>query len=284
MKYIGKAGEYFEILHLSEEQDAIQKETLIDKLTQSKESELSLIWFESDDNQLIIDAVEHTFNTNAIVCLTEFHKIEIIDLSKLKKLKLLRFNKPFYCVLNHDSEVGCKGILYFGASNTPILHPNEQELDILSAVWKMLEIEMVSRDNLQLEMLQMMLKRILILCTRIYKNQNNYQKLENTNVDLIREFNFLVEQNFKEKHSVAEYADMLHKSPKTLSNLFKKMGNKSPLQFIQGRLFIEAKRLLKHSEKSVTEIAYELGYNDLQSFSRFFKKLEGLSPVEYRQG
>ena len=141
---------------------------------------------------------------------------------------------------------------------------------------------MESKDSLQFEMLQMMLKRILILCTRVYRNQINFQVLENGNVDIIRDFNFLVEKHFRDKHNVAEYADLLNKAPKTLSNLFKKIGEKTPLQFIQDRLMLESRRLLRYTDKDISQIGYELGFNDVQSFSRFFKKQEGASPLEFR--
>jgi AraC-like DNA-binding protein len=76
---------------------------------------------------------------------------------------------------------------------------------------------------------------------------------------------------------------MLNKSPKTLSNLFKKYNEKSPLQVIQNRTILEARRLLRYSDKSIKEIAYEIGYEDIQSFSRFFKKVEGISPSDFKK-
>jgi AraC-like DNA-binding protein len=82
---------------------------------------------------------------------------------------------------------------------------------------------------------------------------------------------------------VADYAEMLNKSPKTLSNLFKKYNEKSPLQIIQNRIILEARRLLRYSDKSIKEIAYVIGYEDIQSFSRFFKKMEGVSPSEFKK-
>ena len=270
MRYEGKNSEYFEIETVTSANCYVLKETPKDIL--------SLIWFKSDNNRLRIDSVEYTYQKNDIVCLTQFHKVEVV---KVHELQLLRFNKPFYCILDHDSEVGCKGILYYGASNTPHLHPSAKELEVLEAVWKMLQLEMEARDNLQLEMLQMMLKRILILCTRIYKQQHQTDIGQESN-DVIRNFNFLVEQHFKKYHSVADYADLLHKSPKTLSNLFKKAGDKTPLHFIQARIMLEARRLLRYTDRGVAEIGYELGYNDIQSFSRFFKKNEGISPVDFR--
>ncbi len=271
MEYRGKNGEYFELVTINQSN--------CDILKSSGNNQLSLLWFTSDLNYLSIDLVPYTFNKNKIICVTEFHMIEI---EKIHELKLLRFNKPFYCILDHDSEVGCKGILYYGSPSLPLIDIIDSDIEILESVWKVLLIEMKSQDSLQLEMLQMMLKRILILCTRIYKTQNNFQSLDKAYVNIVREFNFLVERHFKEFHIVVEYANLLNKAPKTLSNLFKKLGNKTPLQFIQNRLLIEAIRLLKYSDKSISDIGYELGFSDVQSFSRFFKKQKGFSPNEYR--
>ena len=271
MKYVGKTNEYFEIIDITNS----NKELLNDM----EPDALSFLWFESDNNELTIDLKKQTLHTNQIVCFTPFHKLQVHE---IKLAKYLKFNKPFYCILDHDSEVGCKGVLYYGAKNAPILSPNDDDVEILKTVWKMILIEMQSKDNLQLEMLQMMLKRLLILCTRIYKSQENYNNIETTQVDIVRDFNFLVEQNFTEKHSVAEYASMLNKSPKTLSNLFGKLSEKTPLQIIQDRIMLEVRRLLKYTDKPVSEIGYEVGFQDIQSFSRFFKKNEGVSPSDFR--
>jgi len=272
MRYFGKTGEYLEIVEVSYKNCKVLKE--------SNESQLSLLWFQEDNNKLLIDGKEYTFHANQIVCLTEFHKVET---KKVYELKLLRFNRDFYCILDHDSEVGCKGILYFGSAQLPVFKIQDSDLDQFKTVWKMFEMEMDSQDELQLEMLQMMLKRFLILCTRVYKKETNITNVDHQKADIIREFNFLVELHFKTKHTVSEYADLLFKSPKTISNLFRKIGTKTPLQFIQERILLEARRLLRYTRKPISDIAYELGYIDLQTFSRFFKKQEGHSPTEYRE-
>ncbi len=268
--YQGRTDEYFEILDL-EVGDQLPQDPI--------DGQLSLYWFQEDDNCLIIDAKDYVFAKNQMICLTSLHKVIV---QKLGKVRYIRFNSPFFCILNHDSEVGCKGILFFGSSNLPILTPTTADLEVFETVWKMIQLEMDSRDNLQLEMLQMMLKRFLILCTRVYKNQENYKAIDKHQVDLVREFSFLVEQHFKEKHTVAEYAEILNKSPKTISNLFGKVSDKTPLQIIQSRILVEVRRMLRYTDKPVSEIGYDVGYNDIQSFSRFFKKHEGMSPTDFR--
>jgi len=271
MQYQGKTNEYLRLAVITKDNCHV--------LHEGVESSLTLLWFEEDDNLITIDSKEYQFQKNQIIALTEFHNIKI---KKINRTKLIRFNRSFYCILKHDEEVSCKGVLFFGASQLPVITIPEKDLEILETVWKMFELEMQSKDKLQLEMLQMMLKRYLILCTRLYKSQTNFSE-KPEEVNIVRQFNFLVEQNFKTHHTVSAYAQLLNKSPKTLSNIFLKTGSKTPLQYIQSRKMLEARRLLAHSDLQIKEIAYELGYEEIQTFSRFFKKQEGVSPLAFRK-
>lgn len=271
MIYKGPTNEYLKLEHVHSKKCLEQKEPL--------ESPLTFLWFETSAN-VTIDNVEHSFEKDEIVCLTEFHKLEELNLCSAK---MLRFNRSFYCIVDHDSEVGCKGILFFGASQLPVLKIPDGEVEKFQTIWRMFELEMQSNDDLQLEMLQSILKRFIIMCTRVYKQTENYNGLAKAEVDIVREYNFLVEKNFKTMHTVAEYADVLNKSPKTLSNLFSKVASKTPLQFIQERKLLEAKRLLRYTDKTIKEISYEIGFEDIQTFGRFFKNYVGVSPSKFKE-
>lgn len=272
MEFRGNTYEYLRLEEIGPDNCAILKEKI--------PSGLTLLWMQDDQTILNIDGRTQRFGANQVVCLTEFHRLSV---EKVTALRMVRFNRPFFCIIDHDSEVGCKGILFFGASQLPVFHIPEAELEKFEVLWKMFSIEMQSKDELQIEMLQMMLKRLLILSTRLYKDQQPLGALAKVQSDIVREFNFLVENHFKTKHSVAEYAGMLHKSPKTISNLFSRIGAKTPLQLIQERKMLEARRLLQYTDRAVKEIAYEIGYEDVQAFSRFFKAQEGISPSEFRE-
>ena len=199
------------------------------------------------------------------------------------EIKMIRFNRQFFCILNHDSDVSCKGLLFFGASTLPIISLPKDDIRKFQMLWSVFEMEMESVDELQLEMLQMLLKRLLILLTRLYKMQDDFSEANPNQMEQVREFNYLIEKHFKTKHSVAEYAELMFKSPKTLSNLFSKLGAKTPIQYIQDRIMLEARRLLTYTDKSIKEVAYEIGYEDIPTFSRFFKKKEGLSPTDFKE-
>ncbi len=271
MIYRGKQNEYFEIQSVDSNNYRSYRPIV--------SGALQLLWFLSDGNELMIDGIPHTFNTNQIISLSQHHHVVY---EKISAMKMLRFNSEFYCVLNHDSEVGCKGILYYTPAKIPVVIINGSELLVMNDAWDVTDMELEMKDSLQLEMLQMLLKRILILCTRIYKKQGNMACIDDNQHDLVREYNFLVEKNFRELHNVSHYADLLHKSPKTLTNTFKKIGEKSPLQLIHDRILLESKRLLHYTRKDISEIAYEHGFENVQAFSRFFKKQVGLSPSDFR--
>lgn len=267
-------GQNNEILELNEH----KKDELLE-LDKDFKNPLLFIWVKGQGCEIKYEETTQILKDNTILCLTVFHKIEF---NNLETARIIKFNREFYCVLDHDNEVSCKGLLFYGASQLPFLQIPDEEMEKFETFWRMFNIEMQSKDELQQEMLQMMLKRFIILCTRIHKSQNNISKLDNKEVDIVREFNYLVEQHFKTKHTVKEYASLMMKSPKTISNTFTQLSNRSPLQIIHERKLLEAKRMLRYTDKAIKEITYELGFEDIQTFSRFFKKMENISPSDFK--
>jgi len=198
-------------------------------------------------------------------------------------LSAILFNREFYCISDHDSEVSCNGILFFGTQDIPIITIPEGQLNKFNLLHDMFIEEFSTPDNIQGDMLQMLLKRMIIMSTRLAKEQLIVKTLGNDHIDTIRKFNFLVDLHYKTKRKVSDYAEMLYKSPKTLSNLFSIYNQKSPQQIILERIALEAKRLINFTDKQNQEIAFELGFNDPAHFSRFFKKMTQMTPSEYRE-
>ncbi len=82
---------------------------------------------------------------------------------------------------------------------------------------------------------------------------------------------------------VAYYAGKLHISPKTLNQSVRKATGKSAKQYISGFVLLQAKRELVHTRKSIKEIAYGLGFDEPTNFTKFFKKYEGETPLQFRK-
>ena len=245
-----------------------------------RETDMTFIWNVAERMDITVDKIPFQLGKNQIIFLTEFHRIDYID---IESARMVRFNQPFYCVVNHDNEVGSKGLLFFGATGVPIINIDENRVRDFELTWEIFWSEMHKTDILQQDMLQALLKRMLILSVRILRQSNNLGKLDNTQGEIVREFNFLVDKHFATHHDVAFYAAQLNKSPKTLSNLFSLVSTRTPLNIIHDRIMIHARRQINYSNLSIKEIAYELGYDDVQTFSRFFKSKEGVSPGHYRE-
>jgi len=194
------------------------------------------------------------------------------------------FNKQFYCVELHDAEASCNGLLFNGALPGPLLDLDQKEQKKFALLHQVFIDEMETEDSIQAEMIRVLLKRLIIKCARIAKDQIlERNKLDNSQTDTIRNFNALVERNFRQWHKVQDYADALFKSPKTLSNLFGQYAEQSPLAVIHGRIVLEARRLLHYTNKTSKEIAYELGFEDAAQFNKLFKKVTGGTPTQFRQ-
>ena len=271
MQFTGTTHEFLELRELAAKDGAL--------LADPFPNGLRIIWNTAGALELRVDGRPFVLQPNQLIFLTEHHRVEPV---RVEACRFVRFNRPFFCVIDRDSEVGCKGILFFGAAELPVLTIEPEEQEKFDILWRMFTLEMHSTDSMQKEMLHMMLRRLLILCTRIYKAQRSYTALAHEQVDVVREFHYHVETHFRSMHGVAEYAELLHRSPKTLANLFAQLGKRSPLKYVQERIMLEARRLIRYSDRPMKDIADELGFQDVQSFSRFFKTQEGASPSEFR--
>lgn len=252
-----------------------------DKNLQKDKTLYKFFWVREGTLTLEIDHVEMILERNEIVSLTPLHhvKVKAADGTYLTIL----FNSNFYCIYGHDNEVSCNGFLFNGTSHVMRLLLMPDQTAALQEVTDKLTHEYEVKDNLQEEMLRILLKRFIITCTRIARTKFAITAEKEKSFDMIRRYYVLVDTHFKEKKKVADYADLLHRSPKTLSNLFSSYGLPSPLRVIHERTEAEARRLLLHTSKNAKEIADILGFEDLSAFSRFFKNMTGESISEYRK-
>ena len=239
------------------------------------------IWVQSGTLSIEVDHIPMCLTKDEIVTLTPLHHLEVKEV-KGEYLTFV-FNSNFYCIYGHDNEVSCNGFLFYGSSKIMRLKLSEDQSSNLRDIVRIFRQESAVQDNLQEEMLRIVLKRFIITCTRIARQKFDVAGDNEKTFDIIRQYYVLVDQNFKEKKQVQDYADILCRSPKTLSNLFASCGLPSPLKVIHERIEAEAKRLLLYTNKSAKEISSILGFEDLATFSRFFKKMAEESVSDYKK-
>ena len=249
------------------------------KLQQDK-SLYKFIWVQSGTITVEIDHVVTQLHESEIITLTPLHHFEVIK--RDGTYLTFVFNSNFYCIFGHDNEVSCNGFLFHGSSHIMKLKLTAEQSDSLNDIIRVFCKESCIQDNLQEEMLRILLKRFIITCARFAREKYSITHEKEKSFDMVRQFYVLVDNHYKEKKQVQEYADLLHRSPKTLTNLFASYGLPSPLRIIHERLLTEAKRLLLYTHKSAKEIADILGFEDLAAFSRFYKKMTSESITDYR--
>lgn len=240
----------------------------------------TLVYNEGKQQKVTIDGIIYDFPEMSILPLVVNQKF---DFEFPDQLIAWQFNREFYCILDHDTEVGCVGFLFYGINHPMFINLNEDENIEIQFLKSRFIIEWNSEDRFQGEMLRTLLKHLIIKITRLAKSQSEvYQCFSDDKLDIVRRLSVLIELNYKKEHSVKFYAEALNKSPKTLSNIFSLLKQQTPSKLIHNRITLEAKRYLNYTDKTTKEIAFELGFEDVSSFSRFFKRNTGMNISNFK--
>jgi AraC family transcriptional activator of pobA len=246
----------------------------------AQQDSYSIYWIKEGKGTYNIDFEKYSFDDNVLFFLSP-GQVFTVDKEEVKNAYKLSFVRDFYCIQIHDKEVACNGILFNNIYETPFVKPCKNDTKKLSFILESLIEEFQQNETAQYDMLQSYLKQFIICAVRV-KKENHILK-EDTETRLFKDFSLLVEQNFKTLHTVTDYAKRLGISPKSITKHFQKMGTKTPLELIKNRILLEAKRQLIYTDKSVKEIAFELGFNDPAYFTRFFSKAILKSPLQFKK-
>ena len=245
-----------------------------------KEKYYTFAWNNGPAQKLTLDELTYDFPANSILPIMMNQRFRF---EKARQIVALQFNRDFYCVVNHDAEVGCVGFLFYGVSASMFIIPDSESLRELELLLGNFEKEFDSNEWNKDAMLRTLLIRFIIILTRQARKQYFSKGFAEDKFNLLRQYNLLVERHFRQEHRVQFYASMLSKSSKTISNIFSQFGDKTPQQIIHERIITEAKRMLYYSDKSMKEIAQYLGFDDPAHFSKFFKNQTGDNATEVKR-
>lgn len=121
------------------------------------------------------------------------------------------------------------------------------------------------------------------LFTIAFLSQGEQSRPLSREEDMAMRFMDLLEENYRQEHSVAFYADRMHLTPKYLSASVKTALGKSAMNCIADRLLVQARKMLAQPGLTISEVCYELGFQSPSAFGKFFRTHMGIGPREWRQ-
>jgi len=178
---------------------------------------------------------------------------------------------------------------FFSYATREMLHLSEQEKETILTIAHSIDQELKSRiDTCSQDVIIAQIELLLTYANRFYKRQFITRKA--VNHELLQKLDDLLEQHFESQLSlpqgiptVQQVAQRLNVSPSYLSDLLRLLTGQNAQQHIHQKLIDKAKEKLSTTRLTVSQIAYELGFEHPQSFSALFKEKTNLSPLAYRQ-
>jgi YesN/AraC family two-component response regulator len=249
-----------------------------------KHNYYSLIWIQQGNGIIKADFNTYNFTANTLLSFSP-HQPFLLEADNPLSGLVINFHPDFFCIHKHHKEVACHGVLFNNIYNPPFVDVDAKACNNFNMVVEQIKTEMQNPALAQYELLVSYLKIFLITASRLKTEQQSEIQKESSDAEepfILQNLKNYIEIHYKTKHSASEYADMLAITPKALTKLTKTHFNKTLTALISERIIIEAKRELYLTNKTVKEIAFELGYNDEYYFSRFFKKNAEVSPQLYR--
>ena len=255
------------------------------------------VFFESDPHTcdffeiMIFEKASGTMDLNGQLLEVAENSIFFICPFQKKSCKIpLDDIKGFHLVFQNnflsdffDDKLFAYRLQYFYNSQQPqYLLLKDEEYDIIRFALKEIIAEINHYHNDSSHIIRSLLYFSLSKLNRFYSTFYNISP--DTQSDTrIHKFKELLELNIRKTHSVNNYCEMLRLNRHKLNKLIKEHTGHSSKEIINNRLLQEVKRELRYSTKTIAEIAYDLNFSEPNNLTRFFRKMEGVSPIIYRK-
>lgn len=223
--------------------------------------------------------------------ITSFAPGQVAEIEMAEGVKPKAYGILFHPDLIKGTPLGSeiKRYSFFSYKSNEALHISEDEKKIIMDCLSKIQMELEHAiDRLSKRLIAGNIQLLLDYCLRFYERQFNTRAV--VNKDILSRFESLLDDYFDNGRArtdglptVKYFADKVFLSPNYFGDLIKKETGKTAQEYIQTRLIDAAKEMIAGSDKTMSQIAYELGFQYSQHFNRLFKKNVGYTPNEYRR-
>jgi AraC family transcriptional regulator, transcriptional activator of pobA len=279
-KYDFKAGlpQEFEIVDIASTFDMYK-----DILTKTHRTDFyHIFWFQDCNVTHWVDFKPIKIKPNSLLFLKKDVVHRFDDREKVKG-KVLLFTDSFFCKTESDTKFLRQSILFNDLLEVSPLEMLSQSAQFNALLQLMTDEFQSLNDEFQANILQKLLHNFLFFAER-EKHKQGFTKIKKgADLDYVMLFKDLLETDFKNQKQVNYYAKKIIVTEKRLNQATTKVLGKSPKEFIDDRVLLEAKRILAHTNESIKEIAFHLGFEEPTNFIKYFKKHASVTPTEFRE-
>lgn len=250
---------------------SLQEETLPAESTPHTHDHYMIVFLFQGTSIHSIDFVEHQVQAPALL---------FIGMGQVHNQIGAQSAKSYIVSFTNDFILASSPDFLIHLFNTPQVALTDAEFKQLMPFTELLYKEYTS-DEKENKVLSNLLMAFLEKCESELHKYHAHDKEHYNN--LLQQFVALVEQHYKTRSRVSDYAALLYITAGHLNDVVKEVTGKNAKQFIDGRRILEAKRLLYWTSKSIKEIAWELGFDDAAYFTRFYKKQTGELPGSFQK-
>lgn len=237
---------------------------------------------------IFIVSGSHTMNVGYEEYCTVSNEIIVVPADQVFSIKnIANTHTGYICQFHPDILIGKYGSReminnfdFLKISGNPKITLSPEDVPAVIAVLDRLQKEYSETPAANLNIVQ---SYLIALFYEMNKNSVKGSKNISAAAVITTKFKELIHQNIKTQHLVHYYASLLNVTPNHLNKCVKAETGKSAARWIDETILLEAKYLLFQTTLSVSEIAIQVGHEDQSYFSRFFKKNEGISPIQYRK-
>lgn len=242
-----------------------------------------IVWFKKGGGKHYVDFTEYPIEDNTIFFLSP-GQVHNFDDSHCQTGYVMKICGDLLSEATGEDMTFLKYNI-FGADSLPYHQIDEEDALKLDNIIKNMSEEIGESGCIgHKDYLRSLVKMLIIRIERGCRTQENrVLSLSKTSHKTFLMFRQELEKNYRTLHSVKDYAQLLGISTKTLTNYVNECSPLKPLEIINSRVIIEAKRMLRYSNLLIKEIGYKLGFEDPSYFVKFFKRETGMLPIDFRE-
>jgi len=243
-----------------------------------------IVWFEEGEGVHYVDFNEYPVTSGTVFFISP-GQMHAFDGRHDQKGVVLKICSDLLSDASNSDSIYLRYNVFNAFDHLPYRIVSKDSSKKLADIVRAIEDELAISNSIgHKEYLQSLIKLFLIRVQRCSSVEGNtILNPVRTSHKTFLTFRQLIEENYKTLHTVKDYASLLGITTKTLTQYVNDCSSFSPLEIINNRIILEAKRLLRYSNLMVKEIGFRLGFEDPSYFVKFFKRQVGQSPADYRE-